>query len=77
MIFLQNVDANDDSFWQQFWSESLNTVQDVFTLVPAAEIRALREEAPQNLATLCYKAVERLVAAVDSSCRTQRDHETG
>jgi len=45
--------------------------------VPAAEIRALREEAPQNLATLCYKAVERLIAAVDSSCRTQKDHETG
>lgn len=49
----------------------------MFTLVPAAEIRALREEAPQNLATLCYKAVEKLIAAVDSSCRTQKDHETG
>jgi hypothetical protein len=30
-------------------------VQDVFALVPAAEIRAVREESPSNLATLCYK----------------------
>ncbi|XP_059489413.1 protein HID1-like [Neocloeon triangulifer] len=72
----QPIEASDDSFWNQFWSENLNSVQDVFTLVPAAEIRALREEAPQNLATLCYKAVERLIGAVDSSCRTQKDHET-
>ena len=43
-------------------------------MVPSAEIRALREESPSNLATLCYKAVEKLVAAADASCRTQRDH---
>ncbi|KAF4520052.1 hypothetical protein B566_EDAN008340 [Ephemera danica] len=73
---IKPIDPGDDVFWSQFWSESLNSVQDVFTLVPAAEIRALREEAPQNLATLCYKSVERLVSAVDASCRTQRDHET-
>ncbi len=49
-------------------------LQDVFTLVPSAEIRALREESPSNLATLCYKAVERLAQAADSSCRTHQDH---
>ena len=48
--------------------------QDVFTLVPSAEIRALREESPSNLATLCYKAVEKLAAAAEASCRTQKDH---
>ena len=40
-------------------------------------IRALREENPSNLATLCYKAVEKLVDAVESGCRTQREQQTG
>ncbi|KDR13834.1 protein HID1 isoform X2 [Zootermopsis nevadensis] len=70
------IDAGDDSFWDQFWSESVTNVQDVFTLVPSPEIRALREEAPSNLATLCYKAVEKLVKAVDNSCRTQYEQQT-
>jgi len=72
----QPIDASDDGFWDQFWSENVTNVQDVFTLVPAPEIRALREEAPSNLATLCYKAVEKLVKAVDNSCRTQHDQQT-
>lgn len=70
------IDASDDSFWDQFWSENVTNVQDIFTLVPAPEIRALREEAPSNLATLCYKAVEKLVKAVDSSCRTHHEQQT-
>lgn len=69
------IEANDDSFWEQFWSENVTSVQDIFTLVPAAEIRALREDAPANLGTLCYKAVEKLVKAVDNSCRTQREQQ--
>ncbi|XP_063220814.1 protein HID1 isoform X2 [Bacillus rossius redtenbacheri] len=72
----QPIDAGDDSFWDQFWSENVTSIQDVFTLVPALEIRALREEAPSNLATLCYKAVEKLVKAVDNSCRTQHEQQT-
>ena len=67
------VEVTDDSFWDQFWSESVSSVQDVFTLVPSTEIRALREESPSNLATLCYKAVEKLIQAADASCRTQKD----
>lgn len=73
----QPIDAGDDSFWEQFWSENVSNVQDIFTLVPAAEIRQLREDAPSNLATLCYKAVEKLVKAVDNSCRTQHEQQTG
>ena len=69
----QPVDVGDDDFWDQFWSDSVTTVQDVFTLLPSAEIRALREESPSNLATLCYKAVEKLVSAADSSCRSQKE----
>ncbi|EEB12382.1 conserved hypothetical protein [Pediculus humanus corporis] len=72
----QPIDASDDNFWNQFWAENNTSVQDIFTLVPAAEIRAVREEAPANLATLCYKAVEKLVKAVDSSCRTQHEQQT-
>jgi hypothetical protein len=47
----------------------------VFALIPANEIRKLREEVPANLATLCYKATERLVKAVDNSCRTQSEQQ--
>ncbi|XP_026696588.2 protein HID1-like [Ciona intestinalis] len=70
---MQPVEANDDAFWDQFWTEPINNVQDVFALVPAAEVRALREESPSNLATLCYKAVEKLVQASDSGCHTDRE----
>ncbi|XP_054706104.1 protein HID1-like isoform X2 [Uloborus diversus] len=72
----QLIDAKDDIFWDQFWSESVQSAQDVFTLIPAAEIRALREESPSNLATLCYKAVEKLVAAADSLCNTHVQQQT-
>ncbi|KAF5306255.1 hypothetical protein FQA39_LY08953 [Lamprigera yunnana] len=70
------IDVSDDVFWEQFWSENVTNIQDIFTLVPATEIRALREEAPTNLATLCYKAVEKIVKVVDSSCRTQHEQQT-
>ena len=75
--FFQPIEANDEAFWEQFWSESVTCVQDVFTLIPAAEIRALREESPSNLATLCYKAVEKLVLAAESGCPSQTEQQTG
>lgn len=75
--FVQLVDSSDEGFWSQFWGENNTNVQDIFTLLPAAEIRTVREEAPGNLATLCYKAVEKLVKAVDNSCRTQHEQQTG
>ena len=71
------MEAGDEAFWSQFWSDSVTNVQDVFTLIPAAEIRALREESPSNLATLCYKAVEKLVQAAESGCRTATEQQTG
>lgn len=49
------MEATDNAFWDQFWADTATSVQDVFALVPAAEIRAVREESPSNLATLCYK----------------------
>ncbi|XP_061740950.1 protein HID1-like [Nerophis ophidion] len=71
----QPVEATDDAFWDQFWADTSTTVQDVFALVPAAEIRALREESPSNLATLCYKAVEKLVQGADSGCPSEREKQ--
>ncbi|XP_068238982.1 protein HID1 isoform X2 [Palaemon carinicauda] len=69
------IDASDDSFWDQFWGDHVTTIQDVFALIPAAEIRSLREEAPSNLATLCYKAVEKLVRAADTGCSTHQEQQ--
>jgi len=71
------VDPNDDEFWDQFWSDFVASPHDIFTLIPPNEIRTLRDESPNNLATLCYKAVEKLVKAVDTSCRTQQDQQIG
>ncbi|XP_056153500.1 protein HID1-like [Lampris incognitus] len=71
----QPVEATDDAFWDQFWADKATTVQDVFALVPAAEIRAVREESPSNLATLCYKAVEKLVQAADCGCPSEKERQ--
>jgi hypothetical protein len=62
---------DDSTFWNQFWAPTnINTARDVFALVPAADIRALRENSPNNLATLCYKAVECLISARDKNVPT-------
>uniref|UniRef100_A0A3Q2QIB7 HID1 domain containing n=1 Tax=Fundulus heteroclitus TaxID=8078 RepID=A0A3Q2QIB7_FUNHE len=71
----QPVEATDNVFWDQFWADCSIAVQDVFALVPAAEIRAVREESPSNLATLCYKAVERLVLCADSGSPSDKERQ--
>ncbi|CAH8629825.1 unnamed protein product [Schistosoma rodhaini] len=72
----QPVDSNDDNFWDQFWAEYPMSIQDIFALIPAAEIRALRTEAPNNLATLCYKAIERIAQVSESASPTTKDQLT-
>uniref|UniRef100_A0A8D0GYL5 HID1 domain containing n=1 Tax=Sphenodon punctatus TaxID=8508 RepID=A0A8D0GYL5_SPHPU len=69
------VEATDDAFWDQFWADTATSVQDVFALVPAAEIRAVREESPSNLATLCYKALEKLVQGAESGCHSEKEKQ--
>ena len=49
------VEAGDEAVWDQLCQESLSSIHDVFTLLPAEEIRKLREDSPANLSTLCYK----------------------
>ncbi|XP_063124850.1 protein HID1 isoform X3 [Rattus norvegicus] len=71
----QPVEATDNAFWDQFWADTATSVQDVFALVPAAEIRAVREESPSNLATLCYKAVEKLVQGAEGGCHSEKEKQ--
>ncbi|XP_076309035.1 protein HID1-like isoform X2 [Tachypleus tridentatus] len=54
------IDAKDDVFWDQFWSESVQNVQDVFTLIPAAEVRAVREESPPTLPLCATRLLKNL-----------------
>ncbi|XP_043211845.1 protein HID1-like [Amphibalanus amphitrite] len=72
----QPVDPSDTRFWDQFWSESVASVEDVFAQTPAADIRALREEMPANMATVCFKAVEKLLKASETGCSTQQEQQT-
>ncbi|VDD75604.1 unnamed protein product [Mesocestoides corti] len=72
----QPIDANNDEFWDQFWSGGPTPIGDLFTSVPGNEIRLLREECPSNLATLCYKAVERLAQIAEASFPTTQDQQT-
>lgn len=70
------VEPGNDSFWEQFFApENVSSAQDVFSLIPAAEIRSLREDAPNNLATLCYKAVQRLMKACESGCQSSKEQQ--
>lgn len=69
----QKIDVND-AFWEQFWLGN-QTLEDVFALVTANEIRSIRIDNPANLATLCYKAVEKMTQAVDNSCRTAAEQQ--
>ncbi|XP_030375180.1 protein HID1 [Scaptodrosophila lebanonensis] len=71
----QKIEPTDDQFWEQFWHAHQTTLEDVFALITATEIRQIRDDKPFNLATLCYKAVEKLAQAVDNSCRTQVDQQ--
>lgn len=71
------VEAADEQFWSQFWHENhIESIQEVFALLTAQEIRTLRDESPSNLATLCYKAVEQLVKVTDTLCNTTSQQKT-
>lgn len=34
----QSIDTKDELFWEKLWSESVDCVQDIFTLMPASEV---------------------------------------
>lgn len=61
--------------FQLLTNSQFHHLPDVFALVTSTEIRKVRSEQPENLATLCYKATERLVKAVDTSCRTATEQQ--
>lgn len=71
------IEPNNEEFWSRFWHENyIDSIQDVFALLTAAEIRQLRDESPSNLATLCFKAVEQLVKVTDTLCNTSSQQKT-
>ncbi|KAL3315180.1 hypothetical protein Ciccas_006186 [Cichlidogyrus casuarinus] len=72
----QPVDATDNEFWNQFWDDCNTKMHDIFVLIPASEIRALRVESPSNLATLCYKLVEKISQVAESSIMTPKDQQS-
>ena len=56
----------DAEFWGQLLSpNSTVSAKELFDMVPSSDIRNLRENSPNNLATLCYKAVDCLTDARD------------
>ena len=56
IVELEAGNQGDDAFWEAFWaSEGVTCASDVWALVPSGEVRALREEHPSLLATLCYR----------------------
>ena len=56
IVELETGSQGDEAFWESFWaSDGVSCAQDVWALVPSAEVRALREEHPSLLATLIYK----------------------
>ena len=67
------MDDNDEQFWSQFWSGSITSIQDIYTLIPAFEIRALREETPSNLAALCCKIVEKIKESSESTTISEKN----
>ncbi|KAI3379111.1 hypothetical protein SNEBB_011458 [Seison nebaliae] len=67
----KNINDFPESFWEQFWSpnNSLNksngqavsvSIAEIFTLIPSAELRALKEEAPSNLTHFCLKLIDKM-----------------
>ena len=76
-LIFQTVDPNNETFWSQFWSEYISSIQDVYTLIPATEIRALREEAPSNLSTLCLKLVEKIKDCSETTFLTEKNSNHG
>ena len=50
-----NMKAADVVVWDKLLQDSASSIQDIFSFLPAEEIRKLREDSPANLTTLCYK----------------------
>ncbi|VDD92332.1 unnamed protein product [Enterobius vermicularis] len=62
----KKLKGEEDAFWDELCAANISSAVDVFSLVPAEDVRALRDNSPNNLAALCYKTVDRLTAARDS-----------
>jgi len=68
--------AADAAVWDQLGQEQVSSVQEVFSLLSPKDIRKLKDSAPENLSKLCFKLVEKITDAVESSCRSSSDQQT-
>ncbi|VDK82746.1 unnamed protein product [Litomosoides sigmodontis] len=58
--------VEEDAFWDELWASNINSAADVFALITADDVRSLRDNSPDSLATLCYKTVDRIARACNS-----------
>ena len=60
------IGIQEDSFWEQLWSNSIVSLDQWFELATADVIRNFKKNCPKNLATLCRRAVLKLNAATNT-----------
>lgn len=61
----RDVDPNGHAFWDDLWKTTL-TVDEIFELAPAGEIRKIMDKQPANLRTLFTQAVAQLYQVVET-----------
>lgn len=61
----RDVDPNGHAFWDGLWKTTL-TVDEIFELAPAEEIRKIMDQEPGNLRTMFTQAVAQLYQVVET-----------
>lgn len=47
----RHIPMSEEVYWNQFW-QLPESADDIFSLLPGADIRKIRDEAPENFKTL-------------------------
>lgn len=64
-LYNETVSAKQLEFWDKLWR--IQTVaEEIFTLIQPDDVRMLRRQQPQNLATMLKQAVAQLIQIVDT-----------
>lgn len=69
-ISADQIELNNDEFWEQIWAEDQNTAADIIKSIRVEEIRMLRDGSSGNFAALTYKMVEKLYLSTGTLCNT-------
>jgi len=70
-ISAEKINASDENFWNQIFTEDLNVADEIIKSISTQEIRMLRDGSPRNFSLLAYKMVEKLNASTKTLCNTQ------